>query len=169
MWVFFSFTQCVKVAQLVFGFLTEGTVPYIAVDLVCPWQEASSGFFYIATLIQNAFISFFLFALLIRYLQVIYLQAHRFFSGWWSLMVKLSVEFSVQSVYSSAPKYFFVVLCFLSLLNFSFYFYIVFLIALNYLCSLVGLWESLEQLFWTFLLSNSWISILLGPITGGLL
>lgn len=47
---FFSFVQCVGVAQLVFRFLSEEIVLYFAVDLVCPCKEVSSGFFCVAIL-----------------------------------------------------------------------------------------------------------------------
>lgn len=36
MWVFFLFAQCVRVAQLVSGFLSEGILLGAAVDLVDP-------------------------------------------------------------------------------------------------------------------------------------
>ena len=42
MWVFFSFAQCVGVAHLVFGFLSEETVLYLATDLVCLWEEVQN-------------------------------------------------------------------------------------------------------------------------------
>lgn len=38
-WSFSLFTCCVEVAQLVSDFLSEGLVPYIAVGLVCLWEE----------------------------------------------------------------------------------------------------------------------------------
>lgn len=42
--IFFSFAQYVgKFNELVFGFLAEGTVPYVVVDLACPWEDVSSG------------------------------------------------------------------------------------------------------------------------------
>lgn len=41
------FTCCVGVAQLVSGFLPEGIIPYVAVDLVCLWEKVSSGASYI--------------------------------------------------------------------------------------------------------------------------
>lgn len=41
--VFFSFTSCVGAAQLVSEFLSEGIVSCIFIDLVCLWEELSSG------------------------------------------------------------------------------------------------------------------------------
>ena len=35
----FSFAQCVRVAQLISGFLLEGTAPCVVIYLVCPWEE----------------------------------------------------------------------------------------------------------------------------------
>ena len=40
---FFSFPTCAGVAQLVFRPFSEEIVPRVAVDLVCPWEEVSSG------------------------------------------------------------------------------------------------------------------------------
>lgn len=40
---FFSFTQHVGVTHLVFWFLPEEIIPFVAVDLVCPREEVSSG------------------------------------------------------------------------------------------------------------------------------
>ena len=48
--VFLSFTLCVGIAQLVFGYVPEETIPYVAVDLVCLWEEVSSGSSYVAIL-----------------------------------------------------------------------------------------------------------------------
>lgn len=53
MWVFFLFTQCVGVTQLVYGFLSEGGVPCVAVNLVCAWGEVSLGDSYVAIMDQN--------------------------------------------------------------------------------------------------------------------
>lgn len=38
---FFLLAQCVRVTQLVFGCLLEEIIPYIALDLACPWEEVS--------------------------------------------------------------------------------------------------------------------------------
>lgn len=38
---FFSFVEYVGITHLVSGFLTEEIVPFVAVDLVCPWEEVS--------------------------------------------------------------------------------------------------------------------------------
>ena len=38
----FSFSQCVGAAQVVSGLLSEALVLYIAVDLVCPWEDVRS-------------------------------------------------------------------------------------------------------------------------------
>lgn len=54
MWVFFSFAQCVKIIQQVSGFLLEGIVPYVAVDLVCLGEEVSSRAFYVTISIWNS-------------------------------------------------------------------------------------------------------------------
>ena len=48
----FSFTQCVRVAQLVSELLSEGTVPCVAVDLVSV-EQASSGASCVTILVQN--------------------------------------------------------------------------------------------------------------------
>lgn len=40
---FFSFVEYVGITHLVSGFLTEDIVPFVAVDLVCPWEEVSLG------------------------------------------------------------------------------------------------------------------------------
>lgn len=50
---FFSFIECVGVIQLVSGFLTDGIVQCIAVDLMYPWEEVSSGAFNVAILDWN--------------------------------------------------------------------------------------------------------------------
>ena len=38
---FFLFTCCEGVGQLVFGFLSVETLAYVAVDLLCLWEEMS--------------------------------------------------------------------------------------------------------------------------------
>ena len=50
---FYSFTQSVGVTKLVSRFRSEGIVPCVAVDLVCPWKEVSSGASYVAIMDQN--------------------------------------------------------------------------------------------------------------------
>lgn len=50
---FFSFPRCVEVAQIVSGYLSEGIAPYVAVDLVFPRGEVSSGVSYVTFLNQN--------------------------------------------------------------------------------------------------------------------
>lgn len=57
MW-FFSFTQRVGVVQLVFESFLKGIVAYVAVCWVCPWEERSSGSFYVATLNWSPIFSF---------------------------------------------------------------------------------------------------------------
>lgn len=47
---FFSFTGHVGVTQLVSEFLSEGVIPYVAVNSVCPWQKVSSGASFVAIL-----------------------------------------------------------------------------------------------------------------------
>ena len=47
---FFSFAQCVVVAQPTFRFFSEEVVPHLAVDSVCTWEDVSSGSFYVAIL-----------------------------------------------------------------------------------------------------------------------
>ena len=49
----FSFAPCVGVTQLASGFLSEGISPCVAVDLVCPWEEVTSGGSYVAVLDKN--------------------------------------------------------------------------------------------------------------------
>lgn len=45
------FIVCCKVAvQLVFRSFSEGIVPYVTADLVCPWEKVSLGFSYSAIL-----------------------------------------------------------------------------------------------------------------------
>lgn len=56
----FSFVWCIWVTQLVSGFLSEGIIPYLAVDSVCPWQDVSSRASYVAFLNQNVRKSIFL-------------------------------------------------------------------------------------------------------------
>ena len=55
----FSFSQCVGVAQLVSGSLSEGIAPCIAVDLVCLWEDMCSGATYVAILVDSLFLSSF--------------------------------------------------------------------------------------------------------------
>ena len=55
---FFSSMWCVGVAQLVLGFLSEEIVLYVAVDLVCLWDEVSSAASYIADLNQKSQVFF---------------------------------------------------------------------------------------------------------------
>lgn len=50
----FSFAQFEGVGQLVFRSFSEDIVPYVAVDLVCLWEEVSSGSFYVTIL--NCFV-----------------------------------------------------------------------------------------------------------------
>lgn len=51
---FFSFAQCVGLAQLVSGFLSEEKFfSFVAIDSVCPWEEMSSGASYVTILNQN--------------------------------------------------------------------------------------------------------------------
>ena len=50
MWPFFSFSTHVGVAQLVFRPFSEEIVACVAVDSVCPWEEVSSGSWWIAIL-----------------------------------------------------------------------------------------------------------------------
>ena len=47
---FFSFTQCVGVAQLVLEVFSEEIVPYVAVGLLHPLEEVNSGSSYISIL-----------------------------------------------------------------------------------------------------------------------
>lgn len=54
-WVFVLFTQCVGVAQVVLGYFSEETVPYVAVALVCLREKVSSGSSYISILNQILF------------------------------------------------------------------------------------------------------------------
>lgn len=49
----FLFARYIGIAHLVPGFLSQGNVPCIAVDLVCPWAKQCSGASRIATLDQN--------------------------------------------------------------------------------------------------------------------
>ena len=49
----FSFIKCVGDAQLFCGFLSERIAPCIAVHLMCPWEEGSSGASYVAILDQT--------------------------------------------------------------------------------------------------------------------
>ena len=49
-WVFFLFAWYLGVTQLVSGFLSEGIIPYVSLDLVCLWEEGSSRTFYVAIL-----------------------------------------------------------------------------------------------------------------------
>ena len=39
---FYSFTQCVGATQLVMGILSVEIVLYVAVGLMCPWEEVGS-------------------------------------------------------------------------------------------------------------------------------
>lgn len=49
----FSFAQPVGMAQVVSGCLSEETVPYVAMESVCLWEEMNSGSSYVAILNQN--------------------------------------------------------------------------------------------------------------------
>ena len=51
--LFLMFTSCVGVTQLFSGFLSQGIVPYVGVDLVCPLEEVSLGDSYVAILSCN--------------------------------------------------------------------------------------------------------------------
>ena len=52
----FSFTTCAGVAQIVSGFLSEGTAPCIAVDLLYSWEEVSSGTSFVVFFDRNPWI-----------------------------------------------------------------------------------------------------------------
>ena len=52
----FSFSLCVGVPQLVFGFLSEEIALCIAVTL-CLWEEEHSGTSYVAILVQSPTVS----------------------------------------------------------------------------------------------------------------
>lgn len=55
---FFSFAQCVGIAELVFRvFFPEEIGPHLAIDSVCLWEEVSSGSSYLPVLNQNFEIS----------------------------------------------------------------------------------------------------------------
>ena len=54
---FFFFFIClirVGVTQLVFEFPSEGSIVYVAIGLVCRWEEVSSGDSYVAILNWNS-------------------------------------------------------------------------------------------------------------------
>lgn len=57
-WVFVLFTQCIGIAQVVFGYFSEETVSYIAIGLVCLRENVSSGSSYISILNQTLFYIF---------------------------------------------------------------------------------------------------------------
>ena len=124
-----------------FGFLSQGTILYVAVDVVCPRQQVSSGPSYIAVLIQSPLLfCSFPFAPLIGYFQLIYLQAQWFLPAFSGLLVKHTIFFFTSVIKVFSPKisisFFFYVL---SLFNVSFCSCTVFLISLN--CVLLRLSE----------------------------
>lgn len=56
-----SFTQCIGVSQPVFRVcfcFSEKVVPYVAVDLVCLWEDVSSGSCYVTILNGNLYYFF---------------------------------------------------------------------------------------------------------------
>ena len=53
MWFFSSFLQCVGVAYLVFRFLSEESFSYVPIDLLCLWENVSSGSSHVAILNWN--------------------------------------------------------------------------------------------------------------------
>lgn len=54
----FLFAQCIGATQLILGFLSEEIVPYVAANLLCPWEEVGSGSSYIAILNRNPQVGF---------------------------------------------------------------------------------------------------------------
>lgn len=54
----FSFTQNIRVTQLVSGFLSERIASCVAVDSVCPWEKVSSGASYVTILYWKLSYSF---------------------------------------------------------------------------------------------------------------
>lgn len=49
----FSFTQCVGIAQLASACFSQEIVLCLGVDLMCPWEELSSGSLYFTILTWN--------------------------------------------------------------------------------------------------------------------
>lgn len=57
---FFTFTKCVRIAQLVWGFFSEEIVLYVAVDSGCSWEMVSSRSLYVSILNHNSLFVLFL-------------------------------------------------------------------------------------------------------------
>lgn len=57
-WICVLFSQCVGATQLIFVFPSEEIVPYVAVNLVCPWEEVGSESSYIRILDWNPLMGF---------------------------------------------------------------------------------------------------------------